>query len=149
MIVVDNSIATKWVFPEEESDLALALLADHVARGERVVGPHLLPIEFTNVVRKQMRQEGLSHDDAVASLDRFFAFPIELRPRSDAAREALHRRAVTIAERYDLPATYDAHYLALAETLKCDLWTADQRLLRQMREGVAWLHPLGEYQPTR
>lgn len=148
MIVVDTSVATKWLFPEEQSDLALALLVDHVVRGVRVVGPHLLPIEFTNVVRQRMRHEGLSHDEAIDALDRFFALPVELRPRVEASAESLHRAALSLAERFDLAATYDAHYVALAEILGCDYWTADQPLLGQLRGRLPFVHGLDTYRPT-
>ena len=35
--------------------------------------------------------------------------------------------------RYELPATYDAHYLALAEWMDIELWTADMRLVKAIR----------------
>ncbi len=40
---------------------------------------------------------------------------------------SLHRRALAWAARLGHPKTYDAHYLALAEEMKCDLLTADRR----------------------
>lgn len=40
----------------------------------------------------------------------------------------MHDRALSLATRFTLPATYDAHYLALAEELGCEFWTADKRL---------------------
>jgi predicted nucleic acid-binding protein len=39
-------------------------------------------------------------------------------------------------------AVYDAHYLALAEALNCELWTADERFYRAAISGhtqVKWL----------
>jgi predicted nucleic acid-binding protein len=42
----------------------------------------------------------------------------------------LHRRALELAQSLSLPATYDAHYLAVAEDLQAELWTADRRLFR-------------------
>src|SRR5437870_3580800 len=102
MIVVDASVVTKCLFPEDQSELALALLADCTGRGERVVAPHLLPVELTNVVRQRMRRQDLTHDEAVEALDRFFALPVEVRPRLDSSRQALHYRALALAEHYDL-----------------------------------------------
>ncbi len=42
--------------------------------------------------------------------------------------------------RYNLPATYDAHYLALAEWMEIDLWTADMRLVNSLKPfKVKWV----------
>ncbi|MBC8099768.1 MAG: type II toxin-antitoxin system VapC family toxin [Armatimonadetes bacterium] len=40
----------------------------------------------------------------------------------------LYRRAYELAEQLSLPTAYDAQYLAVAEHLGCDFWTADERL---------------------
>lgn len=40
-------------------------------------------------------------------------------------------------------AAYDSFYLALAESLQCDLWTADRRL--QGAVGQPWLHCVGDH----
>ena len=42
----------------------------------------------------------------------------------------LHRRAMELAAQLRQDAAYDAYYLALAELLDCELWTADQRFYR-------------------
>ncbi|MDO8472300.1 MAG: hypothetical protein Q7T05_00615 [Dehalococcoidia bacterium] len=42
-------------------------------------------------------------------------------------------RASVLADRYRLPAVYDAHYVDLAEILEVDLCTDDQRLLSEAR----------------
>jgi hypothetical protein len=34
---------------------------------------------------------------------------------------------------FSLPATYDAHYLALAERENCEFWTADTRLFNAIK----------------
>lgn len=33
-----------------------------------------------------------------------------------------------LARQFNLPAAYDAHYLALAERLEAELWTLDRKL---------------------
>ena len=51
----------------------------------------------------------------------------------------LHLKAREIAIRFNLPATYDAHYLALAEWMEVDLWTADIRLVNALKSfKVKW-----------
>jgi predicted nucleic acid-binding protein len=42
-------------------------------------------------------------------------------------------------------AAYDSYYLALAQTLKCDFWTADGRLFRALKdEHLKWLRWIEE-----
>ena len=136
MIVVDASVVSKWVFPEEDSGLALALRDDAIARGERIAAPPLLAFEVTNVARQQIRRGGLSEDEAADALERLLAYPILLRPASEHAARALQMRAFALANLYDLAATYDTHYLALAEALDCALWTADKRFFDAVGTGA-------------
>ena len=53
----------------------------------------------------------------------------------------LHPRAMELAGRFGLPATYDAYYLSLAEAFRCALRTADARLFNTVKHelDVRWL----------
>ena len=53
-----------------------------------------------------------------------------------------HDRALELASRLNQGAICDAHYLALAETLDCELWTADDKFFRAaspVAENVRWI----------
>jgi len=52
-----------------------------------------------------------------------------------------------MATRLNLPAAYDAYYLALAEMLGCEFWTADKKLCNTVKDSLPWVKFLGEYQP--
>jgi predicted nucleic acid-binding protein len=52
----------------------------------------------------------------------------------------LHRRALELANRFSLPTAYDAHYLALAELLEGEFWTADAGLARAVQSSLDWVH---------
>ena len=73
-------------------------------------------------------------------MTRFLAFPITL-----TAPVRLHNQAIALADTHNLPATYDAHYLALAETLNCDLWTDDQRLIRRVGGALSFVQAIATY----
>ena len=146
MICVDASLAAKWVFEEEHYQEARALYRDSLTAAERIVAPPLLPIEVTNIVRQRMRRVKppakalLSTAEAQEALVRFLALPIELElPRN------LHRVALELAVVHELPAVYDAHYLALAQTLGCELWTADRKLVGAVQQKLPFVRWIGDY----
>lgn len=141
MICVDASLAVKWILEEDGSDRATALYNAAVQTGEPIVAPLLLPIEVTNILRQQTRAKGgLSLVQATELLDTFLAFSIEFH---DPA--GLHRQALALAVAHGLPATYDAHYLALAEHFGCELWTDDQRFLQRVRDTAPFVRSLRDY----
>lgn len=57
----------------------------------------------------------------------------------------LHRRAIELAGRFRQRAVYDAHYLALAEDLDCELWTADRRFYEAVYGRSPFVRLLGEF----
>jgi predicted nucleic acid-binding protein len=141
LICVDASVAVKWILDEERSDRARALYRAALRVDESIVAPPLLPLEVTNILCQRMRvADGLSLTVATGHLDDFLAFPIEFHNPA-----GLHRRALALAYTHDLPATYDAHYLALAEFLGCELWTDDQRLLRQVGDSLPHMRWIGDF----
>jgi predicted nucleic acid-binding protein len=108
-------------------------------QGYQIIAPTLLFYEVTNVLYRYQRHNMLSNETVSASLAAALALPITLVEDSD-----LHLLAVATAERFDLSAAYDAHYLALAERSSAELWTTDGRLSNRMHElGVGWVHLIG------
>ncbi|MCC6629349.1 MAG: type II toxin-antitoxin system VapC family toxin [Chloroflexi bacterium] len=140
MIVVDASVVAKWLFIEPHSDRAVSLLATCARHHQQIVAPALLSFEITNIVRQRMRRDGLGLAEAQGLLTDFTAFPIVM-----SAPSALSADALTLAATYDLPATYDAHYLALTQHLGCDLWTGDRRLLNQLAGRLTNVRWIGDY----
>lgn len=140
MKCVDASVAAKWVVPEEYSSQALALVNSAMDANEWIVAPPLLPFEVTNVLRQRMRRRGMPLIDAEKALATFATFPVTL-----IASDELYRRALSIADMYGLPAAYDAHYVALAQILECDLWTDDRRLRHGLPDELRFIRWIGDY----
>ena len=57
-----------------------------------------------------------------------------------------NRQAFDWTLRLNRAAAYDSYYLALAEALECDLWTADRRLLNAV--DLPWVRWVGERGPS-
>ncbi len=141
MICVDASVAAKWVLAEEFSDKASALYRACVDAAVAIVAPPLLAIEVTNIIRQRMRREGMALAEARRLLRRFQTFAVAVHVPGQ-----LYDQALVLAEGYDLAAAYDAHYVALAQILGCDLWTNDQRLLRALGGRLSFVRWIGAYQ---
>jgi predicted nucleic acid-binding protein len=145
MIVLDASVAAKLVLTNEaNADKAAALAQDCARRAEPLVAPPLLPSEVANVLRQRMRRASMPLSTARLLLADFLALSITLIAPAD-----LYDRALRLADQYHLPAAYDAHYLALAQILGCDLWTDDQRLVSTLAGALTFVKWLGSYQPSQ
>lgn len=114
--VVDSSVAIKWVVDEKNSPEALALFR------HRLYAPELLIAECANVLWKKARRNELTTDEALLCARLLQSADVEFSPM-----RPLLESATRLALLLDHPA-YDCVYLALAETLSCDLVTADARL---------------------
>lgn len=141
MICVDSSVVAKWFFVEELSDQARALRWAAEQAKEPLVAPALLIMEVNNVFLKKMRPpDRISFELAVASLDALMGSEIRLHDPS-----ALHRNALIFASDFQLPAIYDAYYLALAADAQCQFWTADQRLIEALRGRLPFVRGVGDF----
>jgi predicted nucleic acid-binding protein len=137
VVVVDASIAIKWILEEPDSDVAETLLAEWSNNGILILAPSLLAYEITNALHRKVRKDEITLDrakEALAEID--FDFSTDF---------ALSTRALELANHFSLPATYDSHYLALAERKGCELWTADLQMWNSIRGKLAWVRWLSEY----
>ena len=125
---MDASLATKWLLAEVDTDKADELALLWARTGVRPVAPYLLPIEVANVMLQRVRRGQISLESAGRRIVRLFDSGLELTQPAE-----LHFRAIELASSLQQGAVYDAHYLALAEMLDCDLWTADERFYSSVR----------------
>lgn len=97
-----------------------------LADGEAFVAPALLHYEVTNGLYKYQKA-GIYSASTVAKQQTFaLNLPIQL-----INTPAVHQRALDLATRWGLSATYDPHYIAVAEQFNCDLWTVDAKLVKR------------------
>ena len=141
-VVVDASIAIKWVLEESDSDRAEALLTEWNDKGISIYAPNLLVYEITNALYRKAHKGEITLDRAKEALADISLAEIDFDFSSDFA---LSTRAIELANHFSLPATYDSHYLALAERKECELWTADTRLWNSIRGKLEWVRWMGDY----
>ena len=137
LVVVNASLALKWLVSEEHSDKARALSRSWADEGIQAAAPYLMPVEVTNAPHRRVARGELSVEDATRLLGHLLASGIELRDAPD-----LHVRALQLAGQLRQGAVYDAHYLALANVLGCEFWTADERFYRAaelVMQNVRWI----------
>jgi predicted nucleic acid-binding protein len=142
LVCVDASILIKLVVEEEQSDRASALWDSWVDDGVEIVAPTLFSYEVTATLRKKVHRQLLALAEGKEAFAAALAVEMTLM-----APSGLHERAWELAARFNRPTAYDSHYLALAEMLGCEFWTADQRLFNAVRDELGWVRWLREYQP--
>ena len=114
-IVIDASVALKWVLPEDNSDLAEAL------RTENLIAPPIWLIESANALWRNVRVGKISAHDAARLLNELSVAPITVSHKESDVIEAFD-----LAVRLAHP-VYDCLYIALAQREKTYIVTADRR----------------------
>ena len=99
-----------------------------------------MPFEVANVLHRGVLRGELSVVDSTRLIARLLESRLELHQPP-----GLHARALQLASQLNQGAAYDAHYLALAESVGCELWTADERFYRAVSPGVDNVRWIGEF----
>lgn len=137
-LVVDASLALKWVVEEPYSAEAKALLEHWRSHRKRLIAPALFLYEVTNVIAKRIQRGQLTLEQGREKLQFFLEAGPTLRQLGN-----LHLRALALMKQFRMTAAYDAHYLALAEWRRCECWTADERLWNTVKSELAWVRWIG------
>lgn len=118
-IVVDTSVVVKWYIPEQHHEHARALRDAYLDGKFDLVAPALMPFEAINALKYSGHYEGNRLEEASKSLPEY---GIDLVPFNDTGPVA------EIATNLDIT-IYDAAYIALAQKLETNAYTADENLL--------------------
>jgi predicted nucleic acid-binding protein len=130
-LVLDCSVAAKWMLPEPDRAPAMRLLEEYQSGRISLIAPDLLLAEFASLLAKRHRRKQISAEqarDAFSLMRRSAPRLFDMRPRVRYALElSLHLQM----------SFWDCVYLALAIEHDCPFLTADRRLFR----GVTARHP--------
>ena len=117
-LVIDASVALKWLVDEVHRDHAVAVLA----RKEPLLAPPHFRIELVSAVMKKIRAGDLQRATIAENLAAIANAPVR-----EVSGRCLHASAMEIALRF-YRSIYDSLYVALALQERCQLVTADRKL---------------------
>ena len=128
-MIVDASVVVAGVLADQRHDeWALEVLL----RG-RLAAPHLMPVEVTQKLRRDVIRGSVTASDADVAMGDLARLPIDLYPFEPVAQRVWELR--------DTVSAYDAWYVALAEALDVPLATLDTRLAKATGPRCAFLVP--------
>ena len=122
--VIDASVAVKWVVEESGSAEALEVLECCP-----LSSPDLLIAECTNILWKKVKRSELDQDEAIMAARLIQQSDVEILPT-----RALMENALKLAVELD-HAAYDCIYLSLAIENDWSFVTADERLVRKLKQA--------------
>jgi len=138
-VVVDTSLVVKWLVQEDDSMVAIELLRARERIECRPVMPGWALAEITNVLLQWTIDSLITDIDAeeiLLQLPRFVSI-VETPPH-------VARRAIHFARLMGGRSVYDYLFAALAESLDCELWTADESFSRRVGAVLPHVHSLHE-----
>ena len=139
-LVLDASIAVKWLNPHEPLADKANLIRDDYEQGQvSLLVPTFWEYEVANGLNKAVARGHLSEEEGREAIALLLALPAQKEPLP-APQESY-----ALARRYHR-SVYDSWYLYLAETTGCEFWTADQKLYNALKDIFSWVRWLADYQ---
>ncbi|MFO0966481.1 MAG: type II toxin-antitoxin system VapC family toxin [Gemmataceae bacterium] len=134
--VVDASVGFKWVVLEALSDKAQLLRDDYRNGIHELLAPDFFPLEVAHALTRAERQNrltapqgGILWADVMTTCPQLFpAIPHVPRAYDIASKARI--------------GIYDCLYVALAEREKCELVTADDKLVKTLQQGFPFIRHL-------
>jgi predicted nucleic acid-binding protein len=137
--VIDASLVIKAILPNEENTACQAALAELTAA--RLAAPALWVYEITSTFAKAVHFGQITQEEGSAAIHQALALGVEIIPPDETQSLLAFQWTLKLKR----AAAYDSFYLAIAEALEADFWTADRRLFRSLEaEKPGWLHWVGE-----
>lgn len=137
-VCVDASLALMLLLPQELSLQVETLWRSWVESETEIVTAPLFFAEVTSVLRESVHFGSILPEEGEDAFSSFLKLGVKGMDPAD-----LQPRAWELAREYDRLRAYDAQYLAVANRLDCELWTADRRLVNAV--PVPWLKWVGDW----
>lgn len=125
-VVVDANVVVKWFVEEENSDRALWLRDRYIDGKIKIAAPELIIFEVLNALYYKKLFSESEMKEISESLE---AYSFTLYPLKGEYAE----KTLEIAFKNDVT-VYDASYIALAMIRGTQMYTADERLIKKLKE---------------
>ncbi len=133
-LVIDAGFALNLILPGPRQKSCQTLATQWYGDGRLLCAPTLWLYEITSALCKGVHFGQITRAEGKQTLLLAQKLGVQLFPPDDA-QTAL---AFNWTMRLKRAAAYDSFYLALAKTLRSELWTADKHLVNAV--GVSWVH---------
>lgn len=140
-VVSDSGILIASALREEHTDKAQALLRQWHHQKVSIAAPSLFHYEIVATIRKNVYRQLVQAEEAFQIREKLLNVPVSLLMDDD-----LLRRGYELATELNRPTAYDSQYLAVAERLDCDFWTADKRLFNAASDRFPWVKWIGNFE---
>ncbi len=134
--VLDSNVALKWVLAEPDSAAARGLRDDFRNGVHELLAPDVFPVEVAHALTRAERQGRI----AVGDSEIFLADVLTTSPALHLYLPLL-QRATEISSSMRV-GVYDCLYIALGENEKCELVTADDRLVKNLQSQFPFIRLL-------
>jgi predicted nucleic acid-binding protein len=136
-VVVDASTTIRAILPLSKGDPdALDRFITWNQAQVEIYAPEIWLAEVVSVIRQAVYNKWITDDEGRLAVEDVFRLGVEVLP-SDVG---LCQTALTWASRLGQSKAYDGFYLALAERLSAELWTADEKMSNRAGQlGADWV----------
>jgi len=142
MLVIDASAAVKAILPNPMQGHCQALVKTFAEN--QPAAPALWAYETTSAITKTVHFGQITVAESRQALDQLNTLGVRLFT-PDAEQNHF---AFDWTLRLKRASVYDSYYLALAQGLECEFWTADGRLFNALKDDhLHWLHWIEEISP--
>jgi predicted nucleic acid-binding protein len=137
--IIDASLVIKAILPNVDHAACQAVLA-HLT-DVQLAAPALWIYEITSNFAKAVHFGQITKEEGQQAIHQALTLGLKfIQP--DETQSLLAFQWTLKLKR---SAAYDSFYLAIAEALEADFWTADRKLFRSLEaERLGWLHWVGE-----
>ncbi|KKU25794.1 MAG: PilT protein domain protein [Microgenomates group bacterium GW2011_GWA2_46_16] len=126
MIIIDASVAVKWLIPgEQQESQAFTLMDNHVTNKQQIIVPDLFFYELGNTLATKTSFPG---DKILSSLNKIYSLNLVIKHPDPK----LTIKAAQLAKKYET-SVYDMLYAVVAKRNKCKLVTADRKFIEKTK----------------